>query len=233
MNVDEAVAAVRAAVPYLRVALRPEPDERWLSCAVLSDDPEQMAAVVATTKAGRGLERDDVALSLFAQAYAFRIASLAVGTWLLAGVVPDLDPVAMSISLGRDRPNEVALHEPRRTERSLPDEVLAHLGPFVATAHRASRIGERLLWGNVAASCAAAFGAFNEALGTAATRTAFEGFLPSSDLSQYGHIVEREAEPDNGGWAWQRTNCCLWYQAEGAAGRRCEDCSLNLEERRA
>ena len=40
-----------------------------------------------------------------------------------------------------------------------------HLAPLVATAHESTKVGAALLWGNVAASCAAAFGAFAGAPG--------------------------------------------------------------------
>jgi hypothetical protein len=34
------------------------------------------------------------------------------------------------------------------------------------------------------------------------------------------------------GWFWERTNCCIWYQASG--GQLCDDCSLHdPDERRA
>ena len=46
-------------------------------------------------------------MSLFVQGYAFRIASLAIGRWLLGDAVLDVWPASTSIALGRDRPNAV------------------------------------------------------------------------------------------------------------------------------
>ena len=60
-------------------------------------DPATLADLARATVAGRGTDRDDVALSLFVQGCAFRVASVAIGAWLLDGVVLDLDPQRAAI----------------------------------------------------------------------------------------------------------------------------------------
>ena len=64
---------------------RPAEADRWLPCRPLVSDPAALAALVATTRAERGTDRDDVATSLFVQGYAFRIATVAIGAWVLSG----------------------------------------------------------------------------------------------------------------------------------------------------
>jgi ferric iron reductase protein FhuF len=138
-------------------------------------------------------------------------------------------PARTAIAIGRHRPNAVRFDEPRLVPAddplaSLHAELIdGHLAPLVDTAHRACRVGEALLWSNVGASCASAFGAFM-------------GPLPE----RQGEIRDRagaffgSARPELGGsgqlvpvgtqWAWERRACCLWYKASG--GSRCADCSL-------
>ncbi len=78
-------------VDYLRVTVG-EPDREWLASSAMTSDPEQLAAVVRSTAADRGTDRGDVAMSLFVQGYAFRIASIAIGAWLLDDIVVDVAP---------------------------------------------------------------------------------------------------------------------------------------------
>ena len=113
-DIAAALDRVLGTVGYLRVTVgaRPEgsdgPDGGWLPCGPLVEDADHLLAVVRSTAPGRGVDRDDVAMSLFVQGYAFRIASVAIGTWLLDDVVVDVDPAITAIALGRHRPN--ALH---------------------------------------------------------------------------------------------------------------------------
>lgn len=228
--------AVTTAVSYLRASTGPDRDG-WLGCDDLVADPEHLLAVVRATAAGRGTDEDDVATSLFVQAYAFRIASLGIGAWLLADRVLDLRPAVTAVVLGRHRPNAIGFRSLSLIDTADPlggllDVVLdGHLAPLVATAHRATRIGERLLWGNVAAACASSFGAFHGALpdrrGDIERRA--ERFLAAAPeaLRRGGSFVSVGE-----GWFWERTSCCLWYRTE--SGSRCEDCSLwSADERQA
>ena len=185
-----------------------------------------------STKAALGTDRDDVATSLFVQGYVFRIATVAVGSWLLLDTVIAADPATTSISLGRGHPNAVLLDP---DSRMLPgggiDDVHAtlidgHLAPLVATAHESTKVGAALLWGNVAASCAAAFGAFAGAPGARREAIAdrVETFFARArpELRAGGEVVRVGDR-----FGWKRTSCCLWYRTEG--GFLCEDCSLRPE----
>lgn len=212
-------------------------DVDWLPSTELLEDPGHLSAVVRTTAAGRGTDRDDVAMSLFVQGYAFRIASIAIGAWLLDDVVLDLDPTVTAVALGRHRPNAVRLAEARTVDAVEPvagiHDVLieSHLARLVAAAHDACRIGEALLWGNVGAACASSFGTFMGPLRDrqAEIRDRAEAFFGAArpELQRAGRLVHVGPV-----WAWERTSCCLWYQTD--SGFRCEDCSLwSDDERRA
>ena len=153
------IGELSATVDYLRITVG-GPTDAWLQCAPLVSDPEVLGALIASTKADRGTDQDDVATSLFVQGYAFRVASTAIGVWLLGDIVLDVAPANTSIAMGRARPNAVRLDVATAKESASISDLHAelvdgHLAPLVATAHRTCRVGDALLWGNVAASCVA------------------------------------------------------------------------------
>jgi ferric iron reductase protein FhuF len=240
VTVDAAAALDRVtdAVDYLRVTIGTDGRREWFACRSLVDDGEALLALVRATAADRGTDRDDVAMSLFVQGYSFRVASLAVGVWLLDEQVLDVSPDSTSIALGRNRPNAVrldraVLHDTDGTplttlHRTLIDE---HLAPLVATAHDACRVGERLLWSCVAAALASSFGALMGPLPDRRVeiRDRFEELLAAArpELAAGGRVAHVGPL-----WAWERSACCLWYTTTD--GDKCEDCSLwSDDERRA
>lgn len=220
---------VLGTVDYLRVTVGSTDRDDWLPCSRLVADPDHLRELVRTTAPDRGTDRDDVALSLFSQGYAFRIASIALGAWLLEGVVVDVDPAIVSIALGRNRPNAVHFDELRVVASDDPlttlHEVLidGHLALFLDNARAMCRIGEALLWSNVGAACASSFGAFMVPRPDlhAEIRDRFEAFLAAgrSELAAAGRVVHVGPV-----WAWERSACCLYYKTE--SGFMCEDCSL-------
>jgi ferric iron reductase protein FhuF len=232
------VDELTSAVDYLRVTID-APFTTWLACDRLVRDAGHLAAVVGGTKAERGTDRDDVAMSLFVQGYVFRIATVAVGAWLTADAVIDVAPATTAIAVGRGRPNAVdlaavtAVVAPAGVEDLHASLVEGHLAPMLDTAHAACRVGAALLWGNAAASCAAAFSAFAGAPALADRRadiadrvTAFFA-AARPELRDAGTVVRVGAR-----FAWERRSCCLWYQTDG--GYLCEDCSLRpADEHRA
>lgn len=237
MTAAEVVDRVTGTVGHLRVTVGADDASGWIASEPLVDDPEGLLALVRSTAADRGTDRDDVATSLFLQGYAFRVASIAIGAWLLGGVVLDVRPPRTAIALGRARPNAVRLDDAVLVESGDPlaalHEVLVdgHLARLVATAHDACRIGEALLWSNVGAGCASSFGAFMGPLEDRRPeiRDRFQAFLAAArpELRRSGRIA-----PVGPLWAWERSACCLWYTTE--SGFRCEDCSLwTADERQA
>jgi ferric iron reductase protein FhuF len=232
----EVLDRVTSTVDYLRVTVGDGSGATdWLPCDGLVSDPVALGELARATAAGRGTDRDDVAMSLLVQGYAFRIASVAIGAWLLGDAVLDVSPAGMAIAVGRHRPNAVRFDEPRLVTtddplRSLHAELVdGHLAPLVATAHQACRVGEALLWSNVGASCASAFGAFMGPLPDRheeiRDRTGAFFAAARGELACSGRVV-----PVGTAWAWERKACCLWYRTTG--GSRCADCSLWSDEER-
>lgn len=223
-----------ATVDYLRVTVGTDGRKgRWLACEDLIADPALMMEIVRSTAAAWGTDDEMVAMSLFVQGYAYRIASTAIGSFVLSGDVLPVRPENTEIALDEHRLNAVRLASAELVEaeddltvlhRVLIDE---HLAPFVATAHRSTRIGEALLWGNVGSSCAASFGAFVGPIPESAEqiRHLVEGFFDTAreSLRHSGHVVRIG---DGLRWVWERKACCLYYQTEISNGDKCADCSL-------
>lgn len=232
----DVVARLTATVDYLRIATGEDREREWLACSPIVTAPDDLLDLVRGTAAGRGTDRDDVATSLFVQGYAFRIASVAIGAWVVADAVLDVDHRSTDIAIGRHRPNAVRLRTPALVAADDPLGALHatlvddHLALLVATAHASCRVGEALLWANVAAGCASSFGAFVEPLADRRLelRDRVESFFASArpELARGGRVVRVGDR-----WAWERTACCLWYQTDG--GFRCEDCSLWTPAERA
>lgn len=232
----EVLDRVTSTVDYLRVDVGAGTGETdWLPCAPLVLDPAALGDLSRATAAGRGTDRADVAMSLLVQGYAFRIASIAIGVWFLGDAVLDVSPARTAIAIGRDRPNAVRLVRPRLVAAADPLAALhtelvdGHLAPLVASAHSACRVGEALLWSNVGASCASAFGAFMGPLPDRheEIRERSGAFFAAArgELAGSGQVVAVGTA-----WAWERKACCLWYRTTD--GSRCADCSLWSDDER-
>lgn len=236
---ETVLAAVRARVSYLRAATDAPADEGWISCADLCAGDPRLYEVIDATGEGRGTHDRQVAASLFTQAYAFRVGGVALAAYALGLPTPSVAPEQTAIQLARHRPSAIAhldaeLHTagPETLARDLLE---GHLAPFIAAVRKEITVGERLLWGNVATSCAVAFRAVEGESGAEAPaiRAAADAFFAAATEwldGLGGFITLSGAQRD--GWFWERTNCCLWYQASG--GQMCDDCSLlDPAERRA
>jgi ferric iron reductase protein FhuF len=255
-----ATSKVREAIPYLRAEVGPRPtlasgstpvEEAWLASSDLVNDPAWLASVVTSTAPRLGTSSQTVATSLFVQNYAYRVITLAVASATVDGVVPDSHHERLAVSIKAGRPSSIAYLDPRvmvmgdSPEIALSDPVTGsrviselvegaitgHLTALVTSAHESVRIGERLLWGNVAASCATAFRTMEGLLGpwVQGVGTRFMASVPATmnDLGSFW-LVE---EGDSHGWFWERTNCCLY---DRLAGVRCADCSKTpAQDRRA
>lgn len=227
------VEELLATVDYLRITIGAAGEgRRWLACSDLIADPPRMLEISRSTAPAWGAD-DMVAMSLFVQGYVFRIASVAIGSFVLSGDVLSVRPESTAVALEQHRICAVRLDraapvkaegDPAVLHRVLIDE---HLAPFVDAAHRSMLIGEALLWGNVGSSCAASFGAFVEPLADQAERIrdSVEGFFAGArpELQRAGRVA-RIGEGFR--WVWERNACCLYYQTEISAGVKCVDCSL-------
>lgn len=232
MSLDTVSTAVRARVSYLRCTTDAEADrDGWIGCAELISDPARLAREIDATAEGRRSTDPQVLASLFVQAYAFRIPSIAVAAWAIGLPSPSTAPESTLMRITRSRPGEVAVLDDRLRQHdaaSLATEVIDHhLAPLIATARAATRVGARLLWGNVAASIATIFRAVQSSgpLGDQTVRDrATDFFAAATQLDRLGAWSTIEV-PGALGWYWDRTACCLWYQTASAS--LCDDCSLH------
>ncbi len=230
-DLTDVVAQIQARVAYLRCSSVASAEDGWIGSSQLIGDPIRMRAEIDATADGRGTDDAQVAASLFTQAYAFRMPSIAVAAFALGLPVPTTAPAATAIRIGRHRPAELAILDPMCRQLGAADLAAelfeGHLVPFVETARDATRIGQRLLWGNVAASLATIFRAVDIApLGDPSVRARADEFQAAAApwLDGLGEFSTIET-PDAVGWYWTRTSCCLWYQTTSAF--YCDDCSLN------
>ncbi len=238
----DVLTQVEATVGYLRCSTTTVPGTtaglepvEWLSCAELIAEPRRLADVIRSTMPGRGTHQESVAVSLFVQSYAFRIGALVLAPYALGLPVPSCSPAHTFVRLTRHRPGGVAVTDPAVNDRSVDQLVGAllgqHLAPLIASTSSVVTIGRRLLWGNVAASCATVFRAIEGADGVdaVAVRRRAEAFLAAADSWLKGlgwfEVLPPGPAPGADQWRWQRTNCCLYYQCSGAS--KCDDCSLD------
>jgi hypothetical protein len=225
----DVVATVQATVSYLRTAGTGDEDLR--RCDGFVADPSAVRRLIDQTAAGRGTGDPQVAASLFVQAYGFRIPSVALGAYALGLPTPSLAPADTAFGMARHRPATVA----HLTAALQPDDaaaaarlagaVVTHLGALIAAVRSTTTVGERLLWGNVTASCVTVFRAIEGAVpppGRAGVRARAERFLRAEGAwAGLGALAP-------GSCAFLRTNCCLWYRTTptGDAPRYCDDCPL-------
>ena len=228
----------------------------WFSCADFVDNPEWLARVI--TECGRILETENrvVAASLFVQGYAYRVLTPAVACLVVNGVVPTAEPETTAVAFSRGRASKMAYrsgacrdlsgrttagrdalatrHRADASLRAVLELVIEdHLEALIRSVRREIRVGERLLWGNVAASASTAFRTMEGCLGSWIEPLGERFFeLAPTYLRGLGSFVTLEAHGRHG-WFWERTNCCLYDRLPAAT--RCGDCSRTpaLERRAA
>jgi len=259
-RLSEALAAVAQLVPYLRgevgtvpIAAPRDPvpgsegGEAWISAADLVSDPDWLAAVIRATGTVLGTGDQVVAASIFVQGYAYRLLAMALSCAIVGGVLPGSDPASTALLLRRGRPSAVAYTRPsavvvERPARAvdadhlahlvLADVVDGHLRLVVEAIRHRQRVGRRLLWGNIAASGAAALRTLEGCLGPWLMPFGERFYeLAPPELQGLGDFVVIERSGRRG-WFWERTTCCLYDRLPGDI--RCADCSRTpAEERRA
>jgi len=199
-----------------------------LACATLASSPDDVERAIATSADARGTDDPVVLASLWWQGYAYRVGGTALACWLLTGVAPDVRAEGMAVGVARGRPSSVAYASGEGTDDvgTLSDRLFAgHLDRVAASLRERYRIGSGLVWGNVAAACAAGAGAVREAAGPGWHDgvAAFLAVAPH-DLDGLGAW---EPTPS---WAYHRRTCCLWWKTTTSEGALCADCSLHRSE---
>jgi len=226
---------------------RPLPAEgQWVACLALVDDPPWLGRIIRSTGAGIGTDDPVVAASVFLQGYSYRVLTLAIACLTASGAVPDASAARMAIGWERNWPSRVAFLRPAvwiaggdwaapaptdaatitAALRFVVDTAIdAHLRPLLGTVRAGIGVpvGERLLWGNIAASAATAFRTMEGCLGPAVVALGERFFaLAPPEMQGLGAFLVVE-HAGRRGWFWERTNCCLFDRLPGAV--RCADCS--------
>jgi ferric iron reductase protein FhuF len=234
IRLEEVLAAVRARVDHLRASCDDpvQTEAGWHECDAIG--PEDLAAAIDEGAPHTAGDRT-VAASLLVQSYAYRVAAVSLAAFALGLPWPSPAAAATSVRVGDGRVKAVRFRSGTLGEaedaRGIAEAAFAsHLVGFVSTARASQRLGERLAWANVAASCAAAFravegsardrGDTGERL--AIRRRADQLLTHAPWLAGTGWFETHGAD-----WGWQRSACCLWYRTSG--GRTCEGCSLRRE----
>lgn len=229
MTLDDVLATVAGHVSYLRGATEVQGDD-WVACDQLVADPPTLERVVHGTMAGFETDDQAVAASLFVQSYAFRVAGAALAAYALDLPTPDVDNAVTAVRLDKPRPTAVAYlggdTRNREATELAGDLVAGHFGAFVDAVHATFRVGERLLWGNVASSCAAVFRALESSGADAGRVRGHAARFMAAAGSQFEGLgaFTTVRNGDREGWYWDRTSCCLWFRT--ASGRLCDNCSL-------
>ncbi|MBB1252929.1 (2Fe-2S)-binding protein [Streptomyces alkaliterrae] len=181
-----------------------------------------------------GARERRVAASVAQLGLAARLCSVALGTTVLRGEVPALDPATLWWDATAGSPDDLWLTAPLTPPRGGPGgppepktcvEPLArtvcerHLRPLVAAVRRVSPVSERLLWGNAASALGGALGqltAWCVANGrpecVSAVHQLTAALLDTAPLR--GTATLRGA-------TFRRRTCCLYYRAGGGL---CGDC---------
>jgi ferric iron reductase protein FhuF len=193
-------------------------------------NPDVVGRHIATSADARGTDDPVVLASLWWQGYAYRTAGVALACWLLSGVAPDCRVGSMGVGVARGRPSSTIWRRTRRdvgayAAKSLGNDLFAGHLDLVAAA--LPRMGQGLVWGNVAAACASGAGAVREACGPAWHDRVAE-FLAAAPhgLAGLGQW-EPAGDPGDDAWAFHRRTCCLWWKTTTSGGALCADCSLH------
>jgi ferric iron reductase protein FhuF len=230
------------------------PDEgMYVACDALIGDPDRLKAVIEHTGHQLGTDDPMVAASLFVQSYSYRILTLAVACATTSGVLPNSSASSMAIALKGGRVSLVAYTRPQvlvvtAPEQSVPASLVTgaqltsffnvlhsqaidhHLALLINSTRSTTRVGERLLWGNVAASLAVAFRTMEGSLGPWVQEVGnyFIDHAPARfrGLGSFLLLENRGRQ----GWFWERTNCCLYDRLPGDV--RCSDCSRTPSQTR-
>lgn len=233
VHVEDVLAAVGYRVDHLRASMGEPPvaEEGWRACdAVTAADLE--AAIGGAAAGDR-----QVAASLLVQSYAHRVVAVSLAAFAVGLPWPSPAARATSVRLAGGRARALRFRADALGEAgdigSLVDAAFtSHLVPFVSTVRAWERLGERLVWANIAASCAAAFRAVEGSArdrGDAGEQTSIR--RRAAELLEHAPWLEGSGwfDADSTDWGWQRSACCLWYRTSG--GRTCEGCSLRRQGR--
>ncbi|MFD0305591.1 (2Fe-2S)-binding protein [Streptomyces sp. NPDC127119] len=172
-----------------------------------------------------------VGVSVAQQGFAARLWSVALGSAVLYGRVPDLDPRLLHWDADGSAPDDLWLSE----VRALPGDAATirrlvhhgHLAPLSAALRARHPVAAGLLWGN-AASALASTARLLDGRAAAHGRTDVRDHVRALTAELLDHPDLR----DTGNWdgtAFRRRSCCLYYRVPG--GGVCGDCCFTQAPR--
>lgn len=213
MTPAERLGALQERVSFLRWRIGgPGPDD--VVGAALASHPAQFDLLVLAGAAAWGTDDRQVLASLWWQAYAYRVGGTVLACWAVTGGAPDPAAPGTGAGIAKSRPSSLLVDPAAEVVEDLHDLVdrlvTGHLEPVVRSLRRSTRVGEALLWGNVASAVHSVLGAVG------VDPTPVVEALPPSIRGQ----AAWDADP------FRRLSCCLWWKTATAAGRLCADCPL-------
>lgn len=206
---------------------RSEPSEGWRPLTELLGDVGWLTGAVGRHATRLGTDDVTIAASIFQQGWAARLTSVLIGAEALGLPLPDLSASNLGCWFPEQGPARLAVVSPRPLDR---DEAwrracAQHLRLLHEGLRRVADIGDRLLWGNVAAACAGSLTELTRArVVDAGQLRDLDASLPA-DLGGWSRSELGSWESTGAGPRFRRTTCCLYERVPG--GGRCGDCSLD------
>jgi FhuF 2Fe-2S C-terminal domain len=220
-RVRAALAGTAQLGPFFQLEVRGNgPDPGWLSAAELCRDG--LAGLVASTARQLGTDQTRVAASILHQGFAARLWSPALACALLAGVVPDLTSLVVSMAPSIRLALADAAGWQAGSAAELAEQIAAAVAAPLAGLAGALPVplADGLVRGNSASAMAGALGVLARARPdrreSAAALAA--ALLRTPDLAGAGRLT-------GSALAFRRHSCCLYYRVPG--GGLCGDCCFD------
>lgn len=169
-----------------------------------------------------------VAASVAQLGLAARLWSVALGSAVLTGAVPDLDARSLYWDPRLTSPDDLWLDAgpalPAGPEAVRETVQFGHLEPLAAAVRRDGPVAARLLWGNAGSALA---GAVRELTGWAAKagRPDAAALAATYGAALFDHPDLRTTGTWSEDGGFRRRSCCLYYRCPG--GGLCGDCVFN------
>ncbi|GAA4672492.1 hypothetical protein GCM10023347_28070 [Streptomyces chumphonensis] len=228
---------VAAIGPYFAVKCGEQPDgsRGFRPLTALYTDEDALTAYVRAVGRRIGTDHRRVAASTLHLGTASRLWSIALGSAVLTGRAPDLDPDRLWWRAPPSGPAELWLPAPRElpqeTATALHDTVaVRNLRPFADAVHRVCGVSPQILRGNAASALVGALRVLLARAPQSGQRAVplVRALLGREPLTGAGVL---DVDRDEGTVAFRRRSCCLYYRVPGAG--ICGDCVLHTKERSA
>ncbi|WP_046502129.1 IucA/IucC family C-terminal-domain containing protein [Streptomyces odonnellii] len=201
--------------------------------SVYEGDHRPLTARVDTVAARLRAPERRIAASIAQLGLAARLWSVALGSAVLTGAVPGLDPRELRWDPDLTSPDDLVLTADLATARTLPATAASvrevvqygHLVPLSDALRREGRISPRLLWGNAGSALAGAVRELSR-WGERNGRPEVAERAEALAAELFGHPDLRTTGTSFPGTSpvgsFRRRSCCLYYRCP--TGALCGDC---------